>query len=210
MLKQFLNLWPFLIGYTYALVFGHYFISNISKCLYSELGMKKRPRAWHSEILGSIERIMFIVSLQIEKPEFIAIWLGLKTAGGWVHWHQEYIKIRDKEGRIIKDRSGKQKKAVGRQIFNTFLIAQALNLGFAGISWKLIDWFSECNEGGCTAQQFACVKGIATIIFCTLAFIILFEIVYYEFEKTSSPKRKLNYKVILINSIKVFFGKKKI
>lgn len=82
---------------------------------------------WQASLVGITERFLYIGSLQFERPEFIAIWLTLKTIAQSRRWTQA-------------------KTVPGRAIYNTFLIGNALSIGFsfvafAGMQWALgVDW----------------------------------------------------------------------
>lgn len=151
MIDELLRFWPHAVGYGFALVVGQIVIGAIAERMYSDLGIPNRPRAWQSMVLGSVERVLFIASLQIGIPKFIALWLGLKTAGGWKHWNEEYWKYTGEDGKEIK--------VLGRNTFNIFLIAQALSIGFAGVGWKLIEWLSECMWSAAIAAVVSTVIG---------------------------------------------------
>ncbi|MBI2174602.1 MAG: hypothetical protein HYU33_05345 [Candidatus Omnitrophica bacterium] len=45
-----------------------------------------KGRGWKTMIQGSVEQIMYTGSYLFGKPEFIAIWLGVKTAAQWQAW----------------------------------------------------------------------------------------------------------------------------
>jgi hypothetical protein len=71
---------------------------------------------------------------QVGSPEFIGVWLALKVAGQWKNWTESWsIEV---DGRTIQ--------VVGREVFNIFLLGNALSVGFAAIGAKLIDWLSAC------------------------------------------------------------------
>jgi hypothetical protein len=159
MIEQLLSFWPYAIGYGFALVVGQIFIGKIEECMYTELGIPNRERAWHSKVLGSIERILFIASFQVGIPQFIAIWVGLKTAGGWKHWTEEIW--------IHKDANGKEIEILGRHTFNIFLVAQALSIGFSTVGWKLIEWLTHY------AWAEAIAAGVAALIGATVLWLIV-------------------------------------
>jgi hypothetical protein len=159
MVQELLNFWPYAIGFGFALIVGQIFIGQISVSMYTELGIRNRERAWQSVLLGWIERILFIASLQLGIHEFIAVWLGVKTAGGWKHWSEEYWEHTNSDGRKIK--------VLGRHTFNIFLLNQALSIGFAGVGWKLIVWLNQC------AWEKAIAIGVSTLIGSTILLIIV-------------------------------------
>ncbi|MDD5675203.1 MAG: hypothetical protein PHC61_13625 [Chitinivibrionales bacterium] len=118
-------LYLFAAGYTSGI--GYFFISKIINYLYiysaganAHQDDKIRPGYNISSISGIVERLLYLGSLIIGKPEFIGLWLGLKTAGEWGHWHNT------------------SENGVGRKGYLIFLIGTALSLSFSFISWKSI------------------------------------------------------------------------
>ena len=69
---------------------------------------------WQTATVGIIERVLYLTSIVVGKPEFIAIWLTLKTV--YVSWNKE--------------------ESSSRRTFNTFLIGNGLEIlyAFAGAS----------------------------------------------------------------------------
>ncbi|MBU1077096.1 MAG: hypothetical protein KKH98_07380 [Spirochaetes bacterium] len=72
---------------------------------------------WPAILVGFCEAGLYPTAWIIKQPDFIAIWLIIKTAGQWDYW---------------KDRK------IGRMRFNMFLIGNALMIGFGYIIYKLI------------------------------------------------------------------------
>ena len=69
---------------------------------------------WLPVIAGSCEAVLFASAFHIGKPEYIAVWLGLKIAAGWKLWEP------------------------GRNRFQVFLIGNALCIGSAYLGAKAI------------------------------------------------------------------------
>jgi hypothetical protein len=76
---------------------------------------------WQTIAVGITERALYIASLQLARPEFIAIWLTLKTVARSRRWTSD-------------------ETIPGRAIYNNFLVGNALSIGFALISSAAIDW----------------------------------------------------------------------
>jgi hypothetical protein len=128
---------PYIIAYIIAIL-AHIPIRGVVQKLWTNVGVSEkdnkeyRPFAWTASIIGIIERCLYIVSLQVGKPEFIAIWLGIKTAGNWKGWT---------EG--IKQRKGHRKivEVDGRTVFAITLIGNSLSIGYAVVAWKIAECF---------------------------------------------------------------------
>jgi hypothetical protein len=69
---------------------------------------------WLPIISGSCEAVLFASAFHINKPEYIAAWLGLKVAAGWKLWEP------------------------GRNRFQVFVIGNALCIGSAYLGAKVI------------------------------------------------------------------------
>jgi len=81
--------------------------------------------------VGLVERILFVTVLLLSHGEFIVAWLGIKTAGGWVHWSKErYVHVNS---------DGSTVELTGRNVFNVFLANQGVSLLFAGAGWLIVD-----------------------------------------------------------------------
>jgi hypothetical protein len=124
-------------GYGFALLFGTVLVSLLSNELWRLIGVreKKQDSPLHSptlaKIIGIFERVLYVASWQIGKPEFIGLWLVLKTAGGWKGWAED---------RKIGDRT-----ISARHVFTLFLIGSGLSLMYAVIGALIIGWL-ECKE----------------------------------------------------------------
>jgi hypothetical protein len=134
MLQQLIDLYPHLLGYILATVGAHFIISPIMEYMWRSAGSRPvdRPRAWHSKLLGMIERAMFVGSIQLKKPEFIGVWLVFKVASQWARWA-------DAKTAGQKSKSG---EAHGREFYNIFLFGNALSIVFAAVCAMMIKWLS--------------------------------------------------------------------
>jgi len=88
----------YFIGYAYSLLIGQIYI----KCLSNKLWEKRKGKVAgkensgifeHSELrimVGIFERVLYTSSILLNKPEFIALWLALKVAGGFNVWSKGF------------------------------------------------------------------------------------------------------------------------
>lgn len=139
----------FAYGYTYALVIGSIFVKNIVNSMHEDLDAQRGRIPQHSQVLGSIECFLFISAIQIEKPEFIPIWLTLKTAAGWSHWNQLSFEQPNPDGTKTPIR--------GRQSFNIFLAGNGLTISFSLIGSQLITWLLGLDDLPAIATAFGAV-----------------------------------------------------
>ena len=82
------------LGYIFAVVIGHFFIRWIVDEMWKETGWDgtnydDRPGYYQPRLVGLIERVLYLGSLQMGKPEFIGLWLALKVAGQWNRWRRD-------------------------------------------------------------------------------------------------------------------------
>ena len=131
------NSWPYLVGYGIAVFVGHFVIGTAIRWIWQDAAGGQRPAAQErlSAVLGSLERGLYVAALQLHYAQFIAIWLGIKTAGRWTSW-QEGVKAKDIPGFRID--------VSGRHIFNIFLAGSLLNLAYAALGERLIQWLAVC------------------------------------------------------------------
>jgi hypothetical protein len=90
------------VGYGFAVIIGHFCVARVVDCLWIEAGWKKgegaeaRPASYLPRLVGIVERVLFVASLQLGKAEFIGVWLVLKVAGQWKRW-SEGVKVGERE-----------------------------------------------------------------------------------------------------------------
>lgn len=77
------------------------------------------PYYWQSCTVGIIERSLYLLSILIQKPEFIAVWLTLKTVSQAKSWSKDYF---------------------GRPIYNNFLAGNGLSILFAFAGAGIVQW----------------------------------------------------------------------
>src|SRR5262245_158821 len=82
---------PYAIGIVMALVGGQVAILCITNPLWRKVGLPNTHRYGSSQsmILGLTECTLYLDSFLVMKPEFIAVWLGLKTVVKWRHWEHD-------------------------------------------------------------------------------------------------------------------------
>jgi len=112
---------------TFATIGGALLISPIMDQLWRTLGWKGiddkefRPLAWISQLLGVLERFLYVMALELGFGEFIGFWLALKVAGQWSRWSQD-TKIDD---RLLHSRG----------LYQIFLIGNALSVTYGVVGF---------------------------------------------------------------------------
>ena len=97
--------------------------------------------------VGLVERTLYTASWLVARPEFIAVWLAIKTVSDWTAWRE------DQEG------------IPGRAIFNVVLIGSGLSILWASVGAFVVT----CLQNGDLADALACVAALAAgnfILFC--------------------------------------------
>ena len=130
MLQYLTTYLPYITGYTFATVIAQILIWPIMNNMWRSAGstLADRPRYWHSIVLGMIERIMFVGSLQLKRPEFIGVWLAFKIASQWSRWTDD--------GKT--DQKKKAAKVHGRELYNIFLTGNALSIVYSAVGASMI------------------------------------------------------------------------
>jgi hypothetical protein len=77
------------------------------------------PNEWQTITIGIIERSLYLTAILIGKPEFIAVWLTLKTVSQSKRWSENHF---------------------GRAIYNNFLVGNSLSILFAFAGAGIIQW----------------------------------------------------------------------
>lgn len=126
--------WPYLVCFFYAIIVGDFFVRKVVNELWKEYKGNQnfdqllRPSVIHPQIVGIIERSLYVSALIMGNPEFIGLWLAVKVAGQWNRWSEG---IENNNMEIIP----------GRAFFNIFLIGNGLSIAFAIIGFQFIAWF---------------------------------------------------------------------
>ncbi len=129
----------YIIGYGYATIVGALAIFPLMWLMWAilrsqataagKLPNKKRthidpalqPNFWQTATIGILERALYLASLQMDRPEFVAVWLGIKT--------------------VAQSKSWTEKSPVpGRAVYNNFLVGNGLSLLYATIGVGIIRW----------------------------------------------------------------------
>ena len=131
MISQYL---AFAIGYFYGVFIADWTIAPLINRMWQILRSKSSSTSdadeiekefvtypWQASLVGITERILYISSLLFDRPEFIAVWLTLKTIAQSRRWT-------------------KAKTVPGRAIYNTFLIGNGLSIGFSFVAFAAIQW----------------------------------------------------------------------
>lgn len=115
---------PYLAGYGFA-VLGGLLVGAVTRRYWVKWSQGKTnvpsdpvPAA----MVGVVERPLYVTSLLIGQPAFIALWLGLKFGGWW------------------KGRASATDGLHRPSIFQSFLIGNGLSLAYAGVGFTVIKW----------------------------------------------------------------------
>ena len=111
-----------LLSLIYITLIAHYQIYRIVKLMWSILRIETgnrnlKSRTWQAKTIGTIDRILFLLSFLLETPEFIGLWLGIKTVSQYKRWS-------DNEP--------------GRATFNIFLTGNGLSILYAVAGYGFI------------------------------------------------------------------------
>jgi hypothetical protein len=128
---------PYLLGLLVVVGMGQVFIGLITGPLWRGIGLPNSDRYgyWHSAVLGAAEGTIYLGALLASRPEFIAVWLGIKTVIRWRHWEID-IAIPGKS-------ENETRWVLGRMAYNLFLLGNALVVLYAGIGWKVVNLANE-------------------------------------------------------------------
>lgn len=117
------------IGYCYATVFAALPIFLVMRLMWSILRSQAPtrstndgslyPNEWQTSTIGIIERSLYLTAILIGKPEFIAVWLTLKTVSQSKRWSENHS---------------------GRAIYNNFLVGNSLSIMYAFAGAGIIQW----------------------------------------------------------------------
>ena len=108
------NILGFVAGYGFAVVVSPRLIQATTGFLHARLGLGLPSMSRYiPEIVGIVERFLYVSAFLVDEPTFVIAWLALKVAGQWGRWTE---------------------KENGRNVFSIFLIGSGLSVayGFAG------------------------------------------------------------------------------
>ncbi len=106
--------------YVLGAILAHGVIHNVLRWLERPFGLTNEPEQWSywpPTIVGLIESILYTSSFLVGRPEFIAVWLGLKVAGHWDLW---------------------QEGQAGRARFNRALVGNGMAIMISGVTYGAI------------------------------------------------------------------------
>lgn len=109
-------------SFLYVLFIGHIGVYYVVKKMWSILQIetnesKLKSRLWQGVVTGAIDRALFVIALLMGKPDFIALWLGLKTVSQYKRWSED---------------------ETGRATFNIFLAGNGLSLLYVVATYGLV------------------------------------------------------------------------
>ena len=129
----------------------------------SEIDAALQPNFWQTATIGILERVLYLTSLQMQRPEFVAVWLGIKTVAQSKSWIEE-------------------SPVHGRAVYNNFLVGNAFSLLYALIGLGII----QRTSGATTIDSLTIIMAASPILFSILLGIIL----YFVLQKTKSNNSK--------------------
>ena len=115
--------WAIIAGaYIFATVIAHFpihwAVAEMWKIVEIDTDKRHEVYGWQTGPLGMIERALYVVALGLLRPEFIAVWLTLKTVTKSPRWSLN----------------------PGRHIFNIFLVGNGLSILFALAAAGVVSW----------------------------------------------------------------------
>ena len=118
-------------GFVFSTIGGHLLISPLMRRLWKACEEELRDvykvqskHGLHPRMLGMLERAMYTSAWLLGLPQFITIWLGIKTVGQW----------------------GTAVGGSGRLVFNLFLIGNAFSIAFGAMGGLTIKWMLSGRE----------------------------------------------------------------
>lgn len=76
-------------AYLFAVFGGRLIIPSILDRLYARIDITEREKK-PVYLLGSLESIIYLTCILMRKPEFIGVWIVIKTAPMWGGWKKEW------------------------------------------------------------------------------------------------------------------------
>lgn len=116
---------PYIWGYLFSLLGGHFAVQAIIRPLYGANHGARLPTL----VAGLIERVLYTSSILVDSPSLIGLWLGLKVIGSWKHL----------EG---PDRTA------ARDHINIFLSGNAVSLMYGFVGGQSVLWLQVQGWGG--------------------------------------------------------------
>lgn len=119
---------PYFIGYFFAVCVGTFSIDLIRRPAMKYL--EETQETYKSEnrdkllfllgdVIGVVERIVYVSAFIADQAAFVAVWLGVKIALSFKRYEERFS---------------------GREMYNVFTLGALLSLGYAFIGWKLTEW----------------------------------------------------------------------
>jgi hypothetical protein len=137
------------VGYGFAVIIGHFCVALVVDRLWkTEVGSSSdkdvRPGFYLPKLVGIVERVLFVASLQLGKGEFIGVWFVLKVAGKWKRWSEGA----EAGGKID-----------ARVFYNIFLIGSALSLAYSVVGAELVELIDSKKWSSAVALPAALIVG---------------------------------------------------
>ncbi len=122
-------------AYLLTIIISRIAISHILVVLYREVGINRNPFPKTTCTIGAIENILYLTALLGKAPEFIAVWLAIKTASSWASRKEQWAM------QISKNATPRRKKWALDQasgMWSVSLIGNALNLLITIVVWLFL------------------------------------------------------------------------
>jgi hypothetical protein len=117
---------PLLCGFLYALIVGELFLSFTMAEMRKLIREKPPDSNWQSHVTGCVERMLYILSFLVGKPEFVAAWLVFKVARGLKYYEPQ-------EG---------EDKHIGRAKYSNSFTGNAISILYAAVGYLIIVWWN--------------------------------------------------------------------
>jgi len=154
--------YPQVVGYLFAIVCGHYFVSHFSDEVWTYMHWPDefkqvaedprdflRPSYWLAGLNGFVERTLYFALIQEQQAAFVALWVGVKTAAGWGRWKQARQERSQPSGQRPSEpepddaehrRKNHTRYVEGKTVYSAFVIGNGLSILFAFVGCKLVTW----------------------------------------------------------------------
>lgn len=145
-----LEWWAYLIGYSFAIVIGHFGTNRLVDELWESIlpneqeRKQVRPFPEHPRMVGVVERGLYVTAILFNQLLVVGFWLVLKTAGQWAGWREN---VEPGRGKSSYPAATEQSSIPGRSIYNIFLIGSGVSLGYAAAGAGLTKWLSDDQWG---------------------------------------------------------------
>jgi hypothetical protein len=135
--------WHLVVGYALSVLVGGILITLVMINLQTYVPNYNARLPRH---IGWLERVLYTASWQAGRPEFIGVWLALKT---------------------VQRLSPRVRHDVSLDAFNVYLIASGLSVGFGVLGGLTIQWLANGHDRRVLFASLAAIVG--TLLYALLA-----------------------------------------